>query len=136
MSGKNILIDFINVVFTLILITFCIFYFTVGNRFQNFTEIMKALVPLAFFGILFLVKLKLSRLHLEKRKQEDNLYITLNLTYFDKIKSNLIVFSLPIIVCMVPFIINRTVDLISILQACVVFIITYVWQEAIFKKEN
>lgn len=136
MSGKNILIDFINVVFTLILIAFCIFYFTVGNRFQNFTAIMKALVPLAFFGILFLVRLKLSRLHLEKRKQEDNLYITLNLTYFDKIKSNLIVFSLPILICLIPFMINRTVDLISILQACVVFIITYVWQEAIFKKEN
>lgn len=135
-SGKDILIDFLNLVFTLALIGFCLFYFTVGNRFANFTAFMRSLVPLAFFGIIFLIKLKLGRSDLSKRKREDNMTVTLYLTYFDKIKSNIIVFSLPIIICLLAFFINKKVGVIDVMQASIAFIIAYVWQESLFKKER
>ncbi|MFH1661823.1 MAG: hypothetical protein ABIA02_01885 [Candidatus Falkowbacteria bacterium] len=136
MSAKDLTIEFINMVFMIFLIAFCIFYFIAGDRFAMLAVIMESLMPLAVFGIAFLIKLKLSRRILKKRTREDNLSIILYLTYFDKLKTDIIIYLLPIIVLLISFIYDRNVDLVDIFQALIVFLIVYFWQKMLFKKEG
>ncbi len=135
MSVKDVVLDFINLGFALVLIIFCILFFISGNNFGAFTAIMESLVPVSFFGILLLVKLKFNRVQLKKRKEEENTDITLKLSFTDKLKSDLFLYSLPILVLIVPFVIDQNVNFANVLQALLVFIVAYLWQRMIFKKE-
>lgn len=136
MSAKDMILDFINLIFVLALTAFCVFYFTVGDHFAKFQMIMKAMMPLAFFGIIFLVKIKFSRSDIRKRKKEQNLNITLCLTCMDKLKSDLVVFSLPFIILLISFWADKTINSTDIFQASMAFGIVYLWQKFLFKKEN
>lgn len=133
MRAKEMIIDFLNYIFLLLLIIFCITYFIVGDRIKIMAEFMKMLIPFAYFGIALLIKMKFSRSDLYKRKKEDNLEIVLNLSYYDKIKDELIVFLLPVIILFLAFF-NGKIDLVDILQASCSFIIMYLWHMALFKK--
>ncbi|HMB65978.1 MAG TPA: hypothetical protein VKO42_03800, partial [Patescibacteria group bacterium] len=72
----------------------------------------------------------------KKREREGNLKIVLELEYRDKIKSEIIVFALPILILLVPFIIKKTVSTGNILQAVICFLLLYFWQKNIFDKEE
>ena len=135
MNAKDLIIDFINYVFALLLIIFCIFYFLAGEHFANLIIILKSLVPIAFFGIFLLVKLNLNRRYkrvLEKEGELDKLFY---LTFFDKFTSEIIIFLLPIVILVTAYIIKLEVDLDDIIQAILAFFMMYLWQKIIFKKK-
>lgn len=134
MSAKDMAIDFINLVFLLILTGFCIFFFIAGDRFENFTILLKSLVPLAFVGIIFIIKLKLNRRELKKRKYENNLDIVLHLTFMDKLQSDIISFLIPAVILGVPLLMQEGLSLSHIFQALLAFLIFYLWQKRLFKK--
>lgn len=136
MTAKETILDFINLIFLVALIGFFILFFISGDNFAVFTSLMKALVPVSFFGILLLIKVRLGRHQAKKREAENNLDITLTLTYFDKIKTDFAVFSLPIVVLAIPIILVRKIDVFDIFQALTAFLIFYFWVKFLFKKEN
>jgi len=136
MDAKDLFIDFINLLFLLFLIIFCLIYFVLWGNFAYFQEFFKFLIPITVFGGLFVAKLHLSKNIKKKREREGNLKIVLELEYRDKIKSEIIVFALPILILLVPFIIKKTVSTGNILQAAICFLLLYFWQKNIFDKEE
>lgn len=135
MTAKDTILEFINLIFLVILIGFCIFFFVSGDRFAAFAVLMKSLTPVAFFGILLLIKNKLNRQQVRKRQAENNMDITLRLTYFDRLKTDFVVFSLPMVVLLIPILFTKKIDALDMLQALVAFAIFYFWQKLLFKKE-
>lgn len=135
MTAKDTILEFINLIFLVLLIGFCIFFFVSGDRFAAFTVLLKSLTPVAFFGIILLIKNRFNRQQVRKRQEENNLDITLRLTYFDRLKTDFVVFSLPMIVLLIPIIFVRKIDALDLLQASAAFAIFYFWQKFLFKKE-
>ncbi len=136
MSAKDQIINFINDLFAIILVGFCIVYFTAGNRFESFGSLMKALFPLVIFSIIFLVRLRINRMQLKKRERENNMGIVLYITYFDKLIFDVLICLLPIVIVGIAFIVNKQITLVDIFQAIVVFLLMYFWQMRLFKKEG
>ncbi len=137
MSIKDYIIDFINYVFMLLLISVFILYFIAGDHFKQFLGVIRAMMPLSFFGLVILIKFKISRMWLEKGRRDQTLdEIVLHLTFFDKMWSDMIIFSLPFIVCLLAFLFYGEVGYVDILQALVVFLVMYAWQKFIFGKER
>ena len=136
MSAKDLIIDFINTVFIIVLVGFFIVFFIAGDRFEQFGKFIESLIPLAFFGIILLVTLKINRTQLKKRRREANIEINLYLTYFDKLISDVVVCLMPIAIIAVSMLANGYVDSIDIFQAVIAFLIMYFWQKFLFKKER
>ncbi len=136
MSIKDYIIDFINYVFMLILISVFILYFIAGDHFKEFLEVLRSLMPLSFFALILLIKFKLSRMQAERSNRNGLGEIILYLSSFDKMWSELIVFLLPLVICLVAFLFLGKVDFVDIVQAVVSFLMIYAWHNYIFKKER
>jgi len=134
MSAKDSILDFINYSFMIILVVLAIIIFINPVYFNKFSEIMKAAIPLSFFGLIFLVKLKLSRDEVRKKKQDNNTDLTLYLTYFDKMKIELTVFLLPIIIIIISLISEQDFTTVTFFQAIISFLLMYLWQKILFNK--
>jgi hypothetical protein len=136
MRAKDILIDFINFVFGIIIIGLAILYFIAGDNFENFRRILESLAPLAVLAVIFLINLKLWREKAKKKEREGNLELTLQLSFIDKLKSDIFLFILPAAVLGVAFVINKKVGPTDVLEALVVFVVAYLWQKWLFGKEK
>jgi hypothetical protein len=136
MSAKDLLIDFINFIFLIIIIGLTIIYFIAGDNFAFFKTLMESLMPFGGLGILFLINLKFWRERSKKKEREGNLDLTLHLTFFDKLKSDLFLFLLPVCFLLVAFIVNGKVGLIDNIEAGIIFAIAYFWQKWLFSKER
>lgn len=134
MSAKNLLLDFINYLFIILLILLCFFYFIDPERFREFTQLMGALVPLAVFGIIFLIKLKILRLQFESKKEEGSTDIVLFLDFMDKVKADLVTFGIPMLIILIRLIIVGTVEVADILIASISFAVLYFWHRYLFNK--
>ena len=136
MSAKDLIIDFINLVFLIALIAFVVFYFIVGDRFGTFILILKSLVPISFFCILMLIAIRLRREEIKRLKKngEGNMEINLRLNLFDKYKGDILIFLLPIVILLIPFFIEKIVTLADIIQATVAFLWMYLWNKHLFDK--
>jgi hypothetical protein len=135
-TAKDILIDFINFVFAIIIIGLAILYFIAGNNFDNFRHFLESLAPLAVLAVIFLINLKLWRAKAKKKEREGNLDLNLRLNFVDKLKSDIFLFLLPAAVLLIAFIVNKIVGVTDILEALAVFAIAYFWQKWLFSKEK
>lgn len=134
MSAKDLFLDFLNYLFIVLLSVFLLLFFIKGDRLILFVEFMRAFLPLAFFGLIFLIKLKMGRLELARAKEEARPELVLYLNYLDKFKSDLLVFSVPIITIVIALLGGDGVDLVDFFQATLLFLIVYLWQNYLFKK--
>ena len=135
-TAKDIFIDFINLIFGLTIIGLSIIYFIAGNHFETFRRIMESLAPFGVLGIFFLIAFKLWRQKAKKREREGNMNISLELTFVDKLKSDLFVFLLPAVVLGIAFIANGRVALTDVFSAAAVLALAYLWEKWIFSKER
>ena len=136
MSAKNLIIDFVNLIFIILIIGGAILYFIAGDHFENFKNILATLSPLGLFVVLLLFKLRFGRGEREKREREGNLDLILRLDFMDKAKSDIFMFSLPIAVCLLAFIVNKEVTILNFFQAVAVLLIAYWWKKWLFSKES
>jgi len=137
MNAKDPLIDFLNYAFLIILIIFCLVFFVVGDRFENFTNILKSLAPLIFFiaiPVLFYKK---------KRKQEKRSATNVNsfdevllyLSSIDKMKD----FAAIAVVIVIDFfiaVIGKGFLEDDFLQIFVTLVILLIWNMLLFKKNK
>jgi hypothetical protein len=136
MSAKDMLIDFINLVFAIVLVGAAIIYFTTGDHFENFKRLIEALVPFVFLIMIFMVNLKFWRQRARKRESEGNMGVVLEMTYADKLKSDLFLFALPISVLFISFLSEKRIGVTAVMEAAVVLAIAYFWQKWFFSKET
>ncbi len=128
------LIELANLIFLLLLVAFVIFYVVAGDRFELIQSVIKALMPLALFGIPFLIRMKMLRSEKRERAEEGSDEITIYLTYLDKFKSEIFAFSTGIIVYLVAFI-GQLPDKTDMLQALIAFGVFFIWQNSLFRKQ-
>lgn len=136
MSPKDLIIDFLNLIFIVLLVSFCILYFIAGDNFAVFTVFIKSMVPLAFFGIIFLVKLKIARKEIKRRSGAGNTEIVLYLNIFNKLMSDIIVFFTPILLGVLIYIVRNSLGAADIVLLIIVFLIMFFWQKYLFEKEK
>ena len=138
MKAKDMVLDFINYAFLLALVGFVILFFIAGDRFGVFIEIMKSLMPVAVFGIIFLVMLKIKRMKFREKERDgsEREETVLYLTYFDELKCDILVFLLPIIILLIPFIKDRDIAMTDIIQASVAFLLMHFWKKILFKNQG
>jgi len=136
MSGKDLFLDFLGLLFMVAVIGFSIFYFIFGNRVQTVSIIMKAAAPFGFFVGILLLKWRLNHRQYKKRQEQANTDIVIYLTFMDKLKSDLFLYLLPIIVISIPVLAGFGVNKIFFFQACLIFILSYFWQKFIFNKQR
>jgi len=73
MTAKDIIIDFLNYLFLLLVSIFMLFYVVFGNRMSAFAEFMNLLMAFSAFSFIFLIVLKIKRQQIKKYVKEDNL---------------------------------------------------------------
>src|SRR3989339_511906 len=132
MSAKELVLDFLNLMFILLLVAFCIVYFIAGNHFFAFSLFLQSMVPLAFFGVIFLVRLKLTRSEIKKRKKHGNTELVLYLNIFHKLISDVVVFCSPILLGLLIYKARGFIDTIDVIILIAVFLIMFFWQRYIF----
>lgn len=136
MSWKDLLSDFLNFAFLIILIFFCIVYFITGDNFTVFSRFVESILPLIFFGIIFLVRLKITRSELKKRKSNGETEVTLHLDATDKLLSDIVVFFTPILLGLIIYKARGVVSIIDLTILIAVFLIMFFWQRHLFSKER
>jgi hypothetical protein len=135
-TAKDLLIDFINFAFAIIIIGLAVLYFIAGDNFDNFKRILESLTPIGLLLVLFLINLKFWRERAKKKEREGNMEITLRLNFFDKLKSDFFVFSMPAAILLISFIARGQVGFLEVIEALFVFVIAYFWQKWLFSKER
>jgi len=136
MTFREYIIDFINYAFFLFIVSFFIVYFIAGDRFFNFVEFLKSLVPLGCFLSIFLIKFNFNNLIIRKTRREsggDRI-----ITYFSE-KDKFI--DLIIIACLSIFFLIldlwKDASLFSVIFKNSFFIlIMSVWHRVIFRIRN
>jgi hypothetical protein len=136
MTAKDMFMDFLNVVFIVVIITFAIFFFILWGYFDSFTEFLKNIATFGAFGLGLVVVLKIDSKRYKKRKAEGSLDIILQLTYIDKIKTDVTIFGLPLILCFVPLIMRGSIGLANLFQAIISFLIIMAFRQSLFNKEQ
>jgi hypothetical protein len=136
MKAKEMFLDFLNVAFFILIVVFAIFFFVLWGYFDSFVELLKNLGPFIIFGAGLAITLKIDAKRYKKRKAEGNLDIMLQLTYIDKIKTDITIFGLPLLLCFIPLIMRGTVNLTNLFQAVMAFLIIMLFRQSMFSKEQ
>lgn len=136
MKAREMIFDFLNDSFLLVISLFFFFYFFLGGRLEQASALVKMFIPLAIFLLFLLIKTKFNARRYRKYKNEFNLdQKVCYLTDSDKIKDAVVVLSLPAV--MLGFTaLDKYVDIIDILQASAVFIVSYAWHLKIFRPKD
>ena len=132
MKAKDMIFDFLETLFLIVLISFIVFYFIVGDRLGLAEDIIKIVLPFAIFGILFLSKLKYSRHELKRLNRENTaeeavIYPTAALVKWDA----RVIIIISLIILLIPFF-NKTLSIIDALQVFLFGGIMYVWHRHLF----
>lgn len=141
MNAKSLILDFINLVFLIILVGFVIVFFIAGDRFESFIHIMKSLVPIAIYGIIFMIMIKIKRMQLQKWKSEgresSDKEIVIYLSFMDKYILDILLYLMPIVILVTAFFLeDKVVNFTDILQATVAFLMMAYSQRLLFKNKS
>ncbi len=136
MTAKEQIIDFINLIFLIVLCLFVFFYIILGNRLGAYQKFFEASVPLVVFLIPLLIIIRVRRENVKKFKKENNLdEILTYITKGDKTKDKIIIFFTAILV-LGAAVINRYVKVSDILQAVLIILIMYPWHMLLFRSKE
>jgi hypothetical protein len=136
MKAKDLIIDFINYAFLLILISFCVTFFIIGDRFFLFGVFLKIILPFSIFGIFFLINLKIQRNSIIKFDNEGVLNEIIGyLTDQDRLKDKIVLIILPIVILSANFI-NGYLVFLDIAQAILAFFYMFLWHKILFKPQE
>lgn len=131
-AGEQFL-DFINLTLGILLIGFSVYYFTIPGNFEHFQDLLVSFTPLVFFAATLIIRMKLTA---DKIKEENGLAnddAFVKLTYWDKVKLEIILTGLPIAMILSAIIFNRH-SLYAAGESLVVFITNTFVLRSIFKK--
>ncbi len=130
------LIDFLNMVFAIMLISGTIIYVVSGDNFEKLSALIQSLSPIGFFGVALMTILKFRRVQFRKRERDINLDLVLKLSFSDKMFADLISFSLPLVIILLPLFKYGQIFLLDLIQALVVLACLLLWHKYLFSKED
>lgn len=133
MKAKDQLLNFINLIFAILLISFFIYFFILPGNFEKFQTLLLSFAPLIFMAVVLIIKIKLTSAQIGEQRDflDDNAFV--RLTYWDKIKLEIILTGLPIVMIVWTVIFNLQ-NWQTIGSAVVVFLVNTAVLHSIFKK--
>lgn len=133
MKAKDQLLDFLNLTFGVLLIGFMVYFFSLPGNFERFQSLLLSFTPLIFFAATMIIRLKLTSSQIQEEGEfaDENAFI--RLTYWDKIKLEIILTGLPIVMILWTIIFNLQ-SWHTIGESVFVFLINTVVLRSIFKK--
>lgn len=134
MQGKDIIINFFTAIFFLLIMAFATFSSVMWMYFDNLVEILQNISPFIIFGVGLLIVLRIDIKRYKIKREEGDLDIELNLTYMDKIKTNFIMFGLPLVLCIIPLIFQGSINIFNIFQSLVAFFVILLFRNSLFQK--
>lgn len=126
---------FINFVFTLMVATTAFWFIIQGDRALHFGQFLQFLSPIALVAILLWLFFKWRSLKVPSKDKNKYADIRLYLTYLDKLKFDIIMFALPILVITIAFVVQKQIYLVDLLQAVAVYFAFYFFQRWLFTKK-
>jgi len=136
MKAGEMLIDFALFVALIVFSISCFVYFILGDRFDLILEFLRSLILFSFFGVLLAFKLKSNEKRKKKKERDGNLEMELWFSFMDKAKSEYFLYSLPIIIIVLPILYGSGLDIFDVLKALVIFALSYSWQRLLFTKKG
>ena len=136
MSAKDMIIDFVNTVFIIVLSIFCFFYFIIFDNMDVAKQIVKTAMVFSVFGMIFLIKMKIERIKIKKIKKEFNLdKIILYLSKLDLIKDIIVILLLSFIVFIIAFI-EGSYNSVDTCQIFFILVYLLSWHFILFRKKD
>lgn len=136
MSFKDLILDFLNYTFLIVLVVLFILYFTAGDRFTAFSHLMASFSVPVFIVIFYLIKLRIDRAKIRKRKREGTYEVILYLTFWHKLLSDAIVYLTPLAMCVIKFFAAKVLLIEDVIMALFVFVVMISWQKLLFSREK
>jgi hypothetical protein len=96
----------------------------------------KIISPFAVIVLFFLIASRANRIEYQARKKEQKFDLVLVLTYFDKIRAELVVFGIPFLILLVSYFFKGNIWLEDIFQALSTFIVLSIWHKYLFRNEQ
>ena len=135
MSGaKRMMIDFVNFIFAISLIGFSILYFTAGDNLQEFKGVLRLLMAVISIIFVFMLRFRSWRDQADKAARESWSELEMTISFFDRLKIDIFVFSLPIVSLLVSFIMKREISTVDIVSAVSVFVVGLIFSKWLLGK--
>lgn len=136
LKAKEMMLDFIDTVFLLLLISFCVFYFIVGDNFAAAQKIVKAAFAFSWVGVIFVLKFKFSKVHFRKLSVESRLgEIVSYFDRIDRIKDLLLILTIPFVLMGIALW-DKSLNAIDLEQSFFVFLLIYISHFILFRKKD
>lgn len=126
--------DFLHTIFIIFLIVFIGLYIVVGGRLGIIYQIGRAIMPFAYFFLIFLVRTKLTQYEYKKHKKEANFEERLTYISSRDIKLDIIVIIILSLSVLGWTLVNQLFLWLDLLQATIVFGFLYIWHIKLFSK--
>jgi hypothetical protein len=133
MKAKEQLLDFVNLTLGVLLIGFFVYYFTIPGNFERFQDLLISFTPLAFFAATLIIRMKLTSDKIKEEGAYADEGAFLRLTYWDKIKLEIVLIGLPIAMIIAAIAFNRQ-SWYAAGESVAVFIVNTLVLRSIFKK--
>ena len=124
---------FINLLFALVVILSAWFFFKQGDRLENFSRFLGLLAPFALIAGGYLLFKKFKKPEFRGQEEAREMEFKLYLTHLDKLKGDMIMFSLPLVVLVIAVFIQNKLYFVDLVQALAVFLIFYLWQKWLYR---
>lgn len=135
-KAKDMVLDFIQYIFLIVVSVFFFFYFFIGGRMEMAQKIVRAFMFISIFGALFIIQNKLNSQKRKKLKEEQRLdEIIAYLTNKDKLKDLIVVSVLPVLLYVIALINGYTTP-VDIIQAITVFFISLALRAFLFRERS
>jgi hypothetical protein len=135
MKAKDQLLDFVNLLFGILLIGFFVYYFTIPGTFERFQYILMSFAPLIFFSATLIARMRLTSARIREDSGYANENAFVRLTYWDKIRLEIILTGLPIAMVIATIIFDRQ-SWYTVGESALVFLVNAFVLRSIFKKTN
>ena len=136
-SASGFFFDFVETVLAIALGSFVLFYFVLGDRFFLAQQVVKTVMPVSIFLLMFIIKSKVNRRKIKKLQKEDKydeIYVDLSLQ--DKRMDMGIIFVSSFFIIILPMLIDRIIYTEDIMQSSSFLLLLFLWHSYIFRKRE
>lgn len=133
---KDMIIDFLNMIFAIMLISGIIIYIVSGDNFEKLSTLFQSLSPIGFFGVALMTVLKFRRIQFKKRERDINLDLILKLSFSDKMFADIFTFSIPLVIILLPLFKYGQIFIMDMVQGLIILLFLLLWHKYLFSKED
>lgn len=130
----DMIADFLTTIFILAIGAFIFYFFILGNRLELAEKIVKAMMPLSFFSLIFLVKIKTNKHKKRKLQKEANDNIVVCYLTDRNIRKDLAIIIVSSLIILLLALFSKPFTIVDVYQFVVCISILLFWHFIKFRK--